>query len=356
MMEETQQYLTAWYHQYHQLEQRFLGSSFSSLIDAQIMIDNFKLNQLLRDLMRHYCHFRLLRICPTATLWIRGMIWKLCCDQLCSQLPPCLPFSSDVSIYDRKFKKLISFDDFKKIIRAGKSLATSCQAHLHLTLPKDLPKDFESNFKRPCPPLSLQVNLQNMNDHFNTIQHTLKESIHCHNHEELVRYAKDFRDYHHVIDFSSEYGYIKSLCCYQNSLKTEMMIGTERVGENIETPGEEEKEETKIDQSGETQSYCYCQNPENDQLEMVYCEKCQSWYHCQCVGISKKKHFKELENANVDYICISCCVKLGQEYYYLKPKAQKKRKNEASESVQRGNAATNLKFPKIEKVAEESTV
>lgn len=352
MMEQIQEYLASWYRHYHQLEQDFLGNSFSSFLDAHIMIDNFKLNQLLRDLIRHYCHFRLLRICPTSSLWIRGMIWKLCCDQFCCQLPPCLPFSSDVSIYDRKFKKLIVLDDIKKIIRAGKTLVANYQSHLHITLHKDLP----TNLKRPCPPLSLQVNLQSLNVHFNTIQHILKESSNCQNHDDLVRHAKDLREYHHIIDFTSEYGYIKALCCYQSSLKAGVVLTEKAVTEDILEPSAEG--EIKIDQPEGTPNYCYCQDPENDALEMVYCEKCQSWYHCQCVGILKKKDLKELENTMVEYICLSCAVKLGQEYPYLKPKTTRKRKKgggeETGESVK--TEKTTIKLPKREKEVEASPV
>jgi hypothetical protein len=372
MMEQIQDYLIVWYQEYHQLEQKFLNNSSSSLVDAQIMIDNSQLNELLRDLMRHYCHFRLLRVCPTASVWIRVMIWKLCCDQFCSQLPPYLPFSSDVSIYDRKFKKLISFDELKKIFRAGKYLVVQCQTHLQLTSP---PKDLLSGVKRPCPPLAVQVNLQSLNEHINKIQHALKESTDCRDHERLVQYAKEFIEYHHLIDFSAEYGYIKSLCCYQNHMKTNVRtIRTiTETGEEIEVIGKTEEgsiepwQEQGQGQGQGQESYCYCQNPENDKYEMVCCERCQSWYHCQCVGIVKKKHLKALESANHEYICLSCAVKLNQEYYYLQPKKPtQKRKTEAIDPTQAMlrkkitpgaeaiAAPIQPKFPKIEGEGEPS--
>jgi len=56
-----------------------------------------------------------------------------------------------------------------------------------------------------------------------------------------------------------------------------------------------------------SQRYCTdnCQWLGESVGEMVACEQCDNWYHCQCIGISLLQ-FRRLVRENDDYVCIHC--------------------------------------------------
>jgi len=47
--------------------------------------------------------------------------------------------------------------------------------------------------------------------------------------------------------------------------------------------------------------FCYCEMPYNPDLEMIMCEKCEEWFHPQCLG----KPMKELTATN-KFMCADC--------------------------------------------------
>lgn len=38
---------------------------------------------------------------------------------------------------------------------------------------------------------------------------------------------------------------------------------------------------------------------------MICCDRCEEWYHGDCVGISRKRG-KQMETQNEEYICSQC--------------------------------------------------
>ncbi len=49
-----------------------------------------------------------------------------------------------------------------------------------------------------------------------------------------------------------------------------------------------------------TPVYCICELPQNPDRDMVMCERCRDWFHCDCV------HFNPKENPNTLYVCDQC--------------------------------------------------
>lgn len=50
--------------------------------------------------------------------------------------------------------------------------------------------------------------------------------------------------------------------------------------------------------------YCLCKKPHGNRF-MICCDKCQEWYHGQCVGVSRA-HGRQMEREDKEYICPVC--------------------------------------------------
>ncbi|XP_053103011.1 death-inducer obliterator 1 isoform X2 [Hemicordylus capensis] len=57
--------------------------------------------------------------------------------------------------------------------------------------------------------------------------------------------------------------------------------------------------------------YCICQQPHNNRF-MICCDRCEEWFHGDCVGISEARG-RLLERNGEDYICPNCTILQGQD-------------------------------------------
>ncbi|XP_060627949.2 death-inducer obliterator 1 isoform X2 [Anolis sagrei] len=57
--------------------------------------------------------------------------------------------------------------------------------------------------------------------------------------------------------------------------------------------------------------YCICQQPHNNRF-MICCDRCEEWFHGNCVGISEARG-RLLERNGEDYICPNCTILLVQD-------------------------------------------
>ncbi|KAK0394020.1 hypothetical protein QR680_000530 [Steinernema hermaphroditum] len=67
--------------------------------------------------------------------------------------------------------------------------------------------------------------------------------------------------------------------------------------------------------------YCICRGPHGDR-DMVQCEKCEEWYHWDCIGFTQ-------EQADDDF----CCAKCLSAEKITEAKAEEKPKPEAGEDL-----------------------
>ncbi|KAM6319062.1 death-inducer obliterator 1 isoform 1-T1 [Podargus strigoides] len=57
--------------------------------------------------------------------------------------------------------------------------------------------------------------------------------------------------------------------------------------------------------------YCICREPHNNRF-MICCDRCEEWFHGDCVGISEARG-RLLERNGEDYICPNCTILQGQD-------------------------------------------
>ncbi|KFZ61530.1 Death-inducer obliterator 1, partial [Antrostomus carolinensis] len=57
--------------------------------------------------------------------------------------------------------------------------------------------------------------------------------------------------------------------------------------------------------------YCICRQPHNNRF-MICCDRCEEWFHGDCVGISEARG-RLLERNGEDYICPNCTILQGQD-------------------------------------------
>ncbi|KFQ20733.1 Death-inducer obliterator 1, partial [Merops nubicus] len=81
------------------------------------------------------------------------------------------------------------------------------------------------------------------------------------------------------------------------------------------TAGEEPEELPKSKPESEIYDpntlYCICRQPHNNRF-MICCDRCEEWFHGNCVGISEARG-RLLERNGEDYICPNCTILQGQD-------------------------------------------
>ncbi|XP_048354398.1 death-inducer obliterator 1 isoform X2 [Sphaerodactylus townsendi] len=80
--------------------------------------------------------------------------------------------------------------------------------------------------------------------------------------------------------------------------------------EPLEQSGSEAEESRKSKSESEVYDpsalYCICQQPHNNRF-MICCDRCEEWFHGDCVGISEARG-RLLERNGEDYICPNCTI------------------------------------------------
>lgn len=291
MMRQIRDYLSTWYQNYVRLE-----STYLAMIQSNGCQSDF-----LAQLFLYYFKLRLLRLCPIAVPWIRGMIWTIIADRFCQTFPPSQTTQS---------KKVISMETIRKIIKTARSLLTLTQSANFISY-------FPSIIHKPQCSFPFQVKIKFLELHMATFQAHVTKAAQVNNYEELVHIGTLLKGYSHIFSPKSDFAYVKSMCCYQDFVRG----------------------------NGDNTRYCWCQKVINDDLEMVSCDKCESWYHYQCVGISQRKQIMELQK--IEYMCPVCAIKNNQQYRYQSQKSTK-RKHEHHEDNQ-------IKVQKVEETSVEVT-
>ncbi|XP_028379447.1 death-inducer obliterator 1 [Phyllostomus discolor] len=91
--------------------------------------------------------------------------------------------------------------------------------------------------------------------------------------------------------------------------------GRERVPEGRAAPGEGPRGSGRHKPEGEAYDpsalYCMCRQPHNNRF-MICCDRCEEWFHGDCVGISEARG-RLLERNGEDYICPNCTILQGQD-------------------------------------------
>ncbi|XP_012885825.1 PREDICTED: death-inducer obliterator 1 [Dipodomys ordii] len=82
--------------------------------------------------------------------------------------------------------------------------------------------------------------------------------------------------------------------------------GTETQGTEDEGPGDTGKPEPECEVYDPNALYCICRQPHNNRF-MICCDRCEEWFHGDCVGISEARG-RLLERNGEDYICPNCTI------------------------------------------------
>nr|XP_028591236.1 death-inducer obliterator 1 isoform X2 [Podarcis muralis] len=71
-------------------------------------------------------------------------------------------------------------------------------------------------------------------------------------------------------------------------------------------PEESKKRKSESEVYDPSTLYCICQQPHNNRF-MICCDRCEEWFHGNCVGISEARG-RLLERNGEDYICPNCTI------------------------------------------------
>ncbi|XP_069728253.1 death-inducer obliterator 1 [Phaenicophaeus curvirostris] len=85
--------------------------------------------------------------------------------------------------------------------------------------------------------------------------------------------------------------------------------GTEGITD--EEPEEPPKSKPESEIYDPNALYCICRQPHNNRF-MICCDRCEEWFHGDCVGISEARG-RLLERNGEDYICPNCTILQGQD-------------------------------------------
>uniref|UniRef100_A0A8C0ICL5 Death inducer-obliterator 1 n=1 Tax=Bubo bubo TaxID=30461 RepID=A0A8C0ICL5_BUBBB len=86
-------------------------------------------------------------------------------------------------------------------------------------------------------------------------------------------------------------------------------LGTKGITE--EEPEELPKSKPESEIYDPNALYCICRQPHNNRF-MICCDRCEEWFHGDCVGISEARG-RLLERNGEDYICPNCTILQGQD-------------------------------------------
>ncbi|XP_062947763.1 death-inducer obliterator 1 isoform X2 [Cynocephalus volans] len=82
--------------------------------------------------------------------------------------------------------------------------------------------------------------------------------------------------------------------------------GTAAQGVKDEEPGDAGKPKPECEVYDPNALYCICRQPHNNRF-MICCDRCEEWFHGDCVGISEARG-RLLERNGEDYICPNCTI------------------------------------------------
>lgn len=82
--------------------------------------------------------------------------------------------------------------------------------------------------------------------------------------------------------------------------------GWTALGVQEEHPGSSVKHKPECEVYDPNALYCICRQPHNNRF-MICCDRCEEWFHGDCVGISEARG-RLLERNGEDYICPNCTI------------------------------------------------
>ncbi|XP_057560262.1 death-inducer obliterator 1 isoform X2 [Hippopotamus amphibius kiboko] len=77
-------------------------------------------------------------------------------------------------------------------------------------------------------------------------------------------------------------------------------------GGKVEEPGDAVRHKPECEVYDPNALYCLCRQPHNNRF-MICCDRCEEWFHGDCVGISEARG-RLLERNGEDYICPNCTI------------------------------------------------
>ncbi|KAM6248722.1 death-inducer obliterator 1 isoform 1-T3 [Porphyrio hochstetteri] len=97
----------------------------------------------------------------------------------------------------------------------------------------------------------------------------------------------------------------------EHQVQTEVKpaLGAKRITD--EEPEELPKNKPESEIYDPNALYCICRQPHNNRF-MICCDRCEEWFHGDCVGISEARG-RLLERNGEDYICPNCTILQGQD-------------------------------------------
>ncbi|XP_061487021.1 death-inducer obliterator 1 isoform X2 [Rhineura floridana] len=90
---------------------------------------------------------------------------------------------------------------------------------------------------------------------------------------------------------------------------TEAIQAKKEIKSTVQTsdePEESKKRKSESEVYDPSTLYCICQQPHNNRF-MICCDRCEEWFHGDCVGISEARG-RLLERNGEDYICPNCTI------------------------------------------------
>ncbi|XP_042638727.1 death-inducer obliterator 1 [Orycteropus afer afer] len=91
-------------------------------------------------------------------------------------------------------------------------------------------------------------------------------------------------------------------------------------GEREEDPAETVRPKPECEVYDPNALYCLCRQPHNNRF-MICCDRCEEWFHGDCVGISEARG-RLLERNGEDYICPNCTILQVQDETNVESTAQ----------------------------------
>ncbi|XP_060086625.1 death-inducer obliterator 1 isoform X2 [Heteronotia binoei] len=86
----------------------------------------------------------------------------------------------------------------------------------------------------------------------------------------------------------------------------EVQVKKEPPEQSSDGAGESVKSKSESEVYDPSTLYCICQQPHNNRF-MICCDRCEEWFHGNCVGISEARG-RLLERNGEDYICPNCTI------------------------------------------------